>query len=305
MVWLQWVVAVALGAPELPPPSEPAPPVESAPPPSSDSPPVQRPSTLPPPAEAPPPTAVDTPPATTPPVTAPVEPPQPIEVTEQPTPPVATTPAPAPRIEQPVTSDPFAEDAPAPPRPISPAFRRPGAWVAAGFSFFALSTVLRFVLPTAAGCKKRPTVEGEARECVEIGAAVALSIVSIPVDAMTMVSFGFAGRSYGLRESRRTDGARRRRGPFIGAGVALAVGGAALSLAGLIRPLVRPEPDAFSYEIAAVRQAGIAVASGGAFLLGYGIALPRTEYAAHTQRRFALAPSFGRSYVGVALAWRR
>jgi hypothetical protein len=304
------VAATAIVAPELPPANEPVPPVESAPPPTEAAP-VQRPSTMPPPSEAPPPTAVETPPITAPPVTTPpVEsPPQPIDVPEQAAPPPATTaPAPAPRIEAPLaTPDPFVDHEREMVRPpISPAFRRPGVWLGTGFGLFGLATVLRFILPSVARCKARPTFEGEEQECLNFGPALAVSLISLPVETMTLVSFGFAGRSYGLRDARAPGGAARRRGPFIGAGVAFTVAGVALTFAGVIRPLVREDPDAFSYEIAAVRQAGIVAGAAGAFLLGYGIAQPRQEYAAKPrERRFALAPAFGRSYVGVSLAFRR
>lgn len=43
-----------------------------------------------------------------------------------------------------------------------------------------------------------------------------------------------------------------------------------------------------------------------AVLIGYGVALPRREYAAaQRERRFAIAPAFGRNYAGLALTLRR
>ena len=294
------VTGLALAAPALPPTSEPETAPESAPP-SDGAPPVQRPSTMPPPSEAPPPTAVETPPVTTPP---PVEsPPQPIETPTEAPPPVVTAPAPAPapRIEAPTdTADPFDEDEPARPS-ISPIFRRPGIWVGTDVALLVASTVLRFILPVVSKPKGR-CLDGCPEHEIN-GPTVAVLMLSIPVDAMTMVSFGFAGRGYGLHAAR--SGTSRRRAPFVGTGAALIVAGAAFTLASAIRPVVKDEPSGFSYEMCGVRHAGIVAASAGAFLVGYGAAQPRDGYAAHAQRRFAIAPSFGRTHVGVALAWRR
>jgi hypothetical protein len=276
------MVALAMGAPELPPASEPAPPVESAPPPSGDGPPLQRPSTLPPPSAAPPPTAVDTPPVTTPPVTTPPPaepPPQPIA-----TQPIA--PAPVPRIESggteiPVTTDPF-DDTPARPLPIPPAFRRPGAWLGTGGGLLVLGAILRFTFPSVTRIENRCESSGECRTHSWTNGGVAMMIALLPIDGMTMVAFGFAGRSFGLRDARRA-GTPSRRVPMLGAGVPLVVAGAALTFAGILAPLLREQPDEFSYAIAAIRQAGIVAGSAGAFLVGYGAAQPRTGYAARAR----------------------
>ena len=295
VVWALPSIVMA-AAPALPAPSEPAPPVESAPPPSADgSPPIQRPKSMQPPEPAPPPVAVEPPVATPPVESTPFDaPPQPIAPTPATAPPQAAAPPP----ELPETTDPFEETKPSE-RRISPTFRRPGVWVATGASFFALGTVLRFIFPTVTKREVR-CVEGEPCEDHELTpGGLGILILSVPVDVMTLVSFGFAGRGYGLRSADR-----RRRAPAIGAGAAFIVAATALQIASFVVPFKSDELDAYSYGIAGMREAAIVAGSAGGFLLGYGVALPQPQYAAGPRRRLALTPSFGRTHMGVALTIR-
>jgi hypothetical protein len=266
---------------------------------------VQRPSTLPPAQpSAPPPTPVDTPPVTTPPVESP---PQPIEVATQPEP----TPAPVPQVAAPPptlppVSDPF--DAEPPPRerqrPISPMFRRPGVWLGTGLAAFGVSALLRFIFPTVTKSHNRCVPDDDCPDHEMNGGGWAIVLLTAPLDALSFVSFGFAGRSYGLQAARRSS--HPRRAPFVGGGAALVIAGAALTVTAVVLPVVRDTPDVFSYEVAAIRQAGVAAVSGGAFLLGYGIAQPYDVYArAPAQRRLAIAPTLGRTHVGLSLTFMR
>ncbi len=287
------LVSLTLAAPELPPASEPTPPVESAPPPTADgSPPIQRPKSMTPPQPEPtPPVAADPPPVT----------PTPFDPGSS-APPVATPPpaAAAPPPALPETTDPFEGEPKPTERKISPTFRRPGVWLATGASFFALGTVLRFIFPTVTKVETR-CVEGYECEDHEMTpGGIGILIVSVPVDAMTLISFGFAGRGYGFRGK---DG--HAKPGSIGAGVAFVVAGAALQIASFVVPFKSEKLDQFSYGIAGMREAAIVAGSAGAFLLGYGIALPAPRYAASSsRRRLVLAPSLGRTHVGVGVTIR-
>ena len=294
VVWALPSVVMA-AAPALPPPSEPAAPVESAPPPSTDgAPPIQRPKSMQQPTT--PPVAVDPPVAAAPVESTPFDPPQPTTVT----PPVATAPPPAvtPPPDVPATMDPFEESRPSE-RRISPTFRRPGVWVATGASFLALGTVLRFIFPSVTK-QQIPCVEGESCSKHEMTpGGLGVLILSVPVDAMTLVSFGFAGRGYGLRSAERS-----RRAPAIGVGAAFIVAGTALQVASFVLPFKSETLHGYSYGIAGMREAAIIAGSAGGFLLGYGLALPAPRYATGPRRRLAIAPSFGRTHMGVAITIR-
>jgi hypothetical protein len=295
VVWALPSIVMA-AAPALPPPSEPAPPVESAPPPSTDgAPPIQRPKSMQQPTA--PPVAVDPPPVATAPVeSTPFDPPPPTTAT----PPPATAPPPAvtPPTDVPATTDPFEESRPSE-RRISPTFRRPGVWVATGASFLALGTVLRFIFPSVTK-KQIPCVEDEPCSKHEMTpGGIGILILSVPVDVMTLVSFGFAGRGYGLRSADRS-----RRAPAIGVGAAFLVAATGLQIASFVLPFESEKLHAYSYGIAGIREAAIIAGSAGGFLLGYGVALPRPHYATGPRRRLAIAPSFGRTHMGVAITIR-
>jgi hypothetical protein len=289
VVWTLPSVVMA-AAPALPPPGEPAPPVETAPPPSTDgAPPIQRPKSMQQPTA--PPVAVDPPPVATPPVeSTPFDPPQPTTA-----PPPAVTPPP----DLPATTDPFDGEAPPSERRISPTFRRPGVWVATGASFLALGTVLRFIFPSVTK-QQIPCVEGESCSEHEMTpGGIGILILSVPVDVMTLLSFGFAGRGYGLRSADRS-----RRAPAIGVGAAFLVVATGLQIASFVLPFESEKLHAYSYGIAGIREAAIIAGSAGGFLLGYGVALPRPRYATGPRRRLAIAPSLGRTHMGVAITIR-
>lgn len=237
---------------------------------------------------------------------APVEPapvePAPVEPPPQPVaPPPSTTPAPAP-VAAPAPEIVATDPKPAE-RKASPAFQRPGIWLGTGAAFFAVGTVLRFIFPTVTKrefeCPSGAGVETcETHEMTNAG--IGILILSVPVDAMTLVSFGFAGRGYGFRGK---DG--RAKPASIGVGAAFLVAGAALEIASFAVPFKNEELNEFSYGIAAMREAALVAGSAGAFLVGYGVALPPPRHSASTaRRRLALAPSFGRTHVGLSLTIR-
>jgi hypothetical protein len=300
VVWALPSVVMA-AAPALPPASEPAPPVESAPPPSADgAPPIQRPKSMQQPTA--PPVAVDPPVATLPIESSPFDPPQPTAATPSvaSAPPPATAPPPAvtPPTDVPATTDPFEESRPSE-RRISPTFRRPGVWVATGASFLALGTVLRFIFPSVTK-QQIPCVEGESCSEHEMTpGGIGVLILSVPVDVMTLLSFGFAGRGYGLHSADRS-----RRAPAIGVGAAFLVVATGLQIASFVLPFESEKLHAYSYGIAGIREAAIIAGSAGGFLLGYGVALPRPQYATGPRRRLAIAPSLGRTHMGVAITIR-
>ncbi|HWB80130.1 MAG TPA: hypothetical protein VG755_34430 [Nannocystaceae bacterium] len=240
----------------------------------SAAPPIQRPKSM---GEPTPPEPV---------APAPVEP---IAPSEPSAPSEPVTPAPSERVE-PTQSDPVPapiaaplgadesisapiddELATPPPtqRPISRAFRRPGIWVGVGAGLFVASAALHLAVPMTTGCN--------AERCDTDG-LLALSLVSLPVDAATMTTWGFAGRSYGLRDARGSSShaelVRRRRGA-LGGGIALVAAGVILTAGVFTRELVSDLEGMLSWSHAGMRIGGIALGSAGAALLGYAVALPR------------------------------
>jgi hypothetical protein len=237
------------------------------------------------------PTLPIAPPPIEPPPIEPIEPP-PVEPIAPP--PTATAPI------EPIAplggeSAPVDDEVPAPagPRPISPAFRRPGIWVGAGVGLFALSTVLHGVLPRVGDCSS----------CDPLAGAIGLSIGSFAIDAATMTIWGFAGRSYGLRRARSgedLDTLATRRRIAIGSGAALVVAGAVVSIGVLASQVVNDKPDVFSWTYAGTRIGAVAIGSLGAALIGYGVALPKPRPFARTH----LAPGLLRGGASIGLRGR-
>jgi hypothetical protein len=219
----------------------------------------------------------------------PIAPSEPIAPTEPPTPSEPVTPTTSERVEPthvervpaPIAAPLGADEtlsapiddelAPPPPqqRPISRAFRRPGIWVGVGAGLFVASTALHLAVPMTTHCNP---------EGCDSDSLLPLSLVSLPVDAATMTIWGFAGRSYGLRDARGSSShaelVRRRRGA-LGGGIALVVAGVIITAGVFTRELVSDLDAMLSWPHAGMRIGGIALGSAGAALLGYAVALPR------------------------------
>lgn len=279
-----------------------------------EAPPIQRPKSMAPEPVAPEPVApapIESPP--TPIESAPtrVEPPQPIASEPVATEPVASeppSPSASPTIAAPVesTEAPLGVPEDAPPRvpdgrPIPPAMRRPGIWVGVASGLFIGSAAMHAVVPTlgqcGGGCEN-----GQCDDPCKAGALIAISVISLPVDAATMTIWGFAGRAYGMRAAAGSLDAyalRRRRGGTIGAGAALVASGVVLSLVVLIGQVTRNKPNVSSWGYAASRIGGVALGSIGAALLGYGVALPKPR--SDGLARLRVAPQLSRTGAGVSL----
>lgn len=184
-----------------------------------------------------------------------------------------------------------------PSAPVLP--RRPAVWITLAASAFAAGSALSFVTPTAARCASPHGADPYGPNCNQL-AMLGLIVSSVVCDAVAVTSSGFAGRSYGWRDSarRRTD--RTRDEAMLRVGIVLVAIGGTATLGSAFVPMFVGSTDPYGYPMIATRQGAVLVGSTGAFMLAYAVSSRRRR----SSGRIAFLPTLSTTQLGLAIRWR-